>query len=165
MIKKYNQYIKEEFNWRNLNPFKKNKYYPEYTGNELDPYGEEEWDDDNLTPVLQISKQQNKPYEQITRLNCSYQNLTNLDGIENLINLKSLYCNGNYLINLNGIENLINLEYLSCSFNRLTSLNGIENLVNLKDLYCLNNNFSNEYKKYIKEYCQKKKICIDISIL
>jgi hypothetical protein len=25
-------------------------------------------------------------------------------------------------------------------------------------LQCWNNNFSNEYKKYIKEYCQNKKI-------
>ena len=141
MIKKYNQYIKEELDHL-----------------EIDPYGEEDWDDDNLTPILQISKKQGKPYNQITYLNCSHQNLTNLDGIENLINLKELNCSNNQLTNLDGIENLINLKILYCSFNQLINLNGKENLINLTRLYCYNNNFLNEYKKYIKEYCKKKNI-------
>ena len=67
--------------------------------NELDPYGEEDWDDDNLTPVLIIAKKQNKPYDQITELSCSYNQLTSLEGIENLVNLKELYCHNNQLTN------------------------------------------------------------------
>jgi len=56
MIKKYNKYIKEEINWRGLNPFNKNKQYPIYTGGEIDPYGEEDWEDDSLSHILQIAK-------------------------------------------------------------------------------------------------------------
>ena len=41
MIKKYDQYIKEELDHL-----------------ELDPYGEEDWDEDNLAPILQIAKKQ-----------------------------------------------------------------------------------------------------------
>ncbi len=170
MIKKYNQYIKEN----NI----------VYSSDEIDPYGEENWDDDDLTPVLRIAKKQDKPYEQIIRLNCFQKNLTSLEGIENFINLKILSCWDNKLTTLKGIENLkklevldcsdnnltnlkyiknlINLKELSCSYNYLTNLDGIENLVNLKELSCYINNFSNNYKKYLKEYCKNKKI--DLSI-
>ena len=119
MIKKYKEYIKEQLDHL-----------------EIDPYGEEDCDDDNLTPVLQIAKKQNKPYDQITILDCSYKNLTNLYGI----------------------ENLINLTRLDCYNNQLTNLNGIENLINLKFLYFWYNNFSDEYIKYLKKYCKEKNI-------
>ena len=118
--------------------------------NELDPYGEEDWDDDNLTPVLIIAKKQNKPYDQITGLDCSFNQLSSLEGIENLVNLEKLWCYNNQLTSLEGIENLVNLQVLSCSSNQLTSLEGIENLVNLKILYCSSNQFSNKYKEYIR---------------
>jgi Leucine-rich repeat (LRR) protein len=62
-----------------------------------------------------------------------------LEGIENLVNLKSLFCNNNQLTSLEGIENLVNLESLFCNNNQLTSLEGIENLVNLESLYCHDN--------------------------
>ncbi len=51
MIKKYNQYIKEN----NI----------VYNQDEIDPYGEEDWDDDDdLTPVLRIAKKEGLPYDQ-----------------------------------------------------------------------------------------------------
>jgi len=162
MIKKYNQYIKETINL------------------DIDPYGEEDWDEVNLPPLLQLVRRTGKPYEQITVLECFYEQLTNLDGIENLTNLKSLNCSYNQLTSLEGIENLINLKYLDCHNNRLTSLNdienltnleilcigynqltsldGIENLINLKRLYCWNNQFSEEYRKYIEDYCRRRNI-------
>ena len=46
MIKKYNQYIKENIN--------------------LDPYGEEDWDLDNDAPIIRIAKEQGLPLDQIT---------------------------------------------------------------------------------------------------
>ena len=162
MIKKYNQYIKESINL------------------DIDPYGEEDWDEDNLLSVLQIARRTGLPYDQITQLNCSNNQLTNLEGIENLTNLVYLSCWNNQLTSLEGIENLIDLEYLSCERNQLTSLDGIENLINLKYLYCQNNQltslegiekltnlqiiscrdnqFSPKYIDYIKNYCNKKKI-------
>ncbi len=170
MIKKYNQYIKEN-----------NIIYDQ---NEIDPYGEEIWDDDDLAPILKIAKRKGRPYDRITYLdchdigltslegienlvnlhilNCWHNNLTNLNGIENLIDLKSLDCSYNDLTSLKEIENLINLEDLYCFNNNLTSLEGLENLTNLKDLWCSNNNFSNEYKQHLIEYCKNKKI--DLSI-
>jgi len=126
MIKKYNQYLKEN----NI----------VYSSDEIDPLGEEIWDDDELTPVLRLAKKQGKPYEQITTLDCSNKGLTNLEGIENLINLKELYCYNN----------------------NLTNLDGIENLSSLKVLFCVNNKFSYFYKMRLKLYCKIKDIYIYI---
>ena len=107
MIKKYNQYIKENI--------------------EIDPFGEEDWEDDS--PIIRIAKKQGLPLDQITEL----------------------YCDNNRLTSLEGIEKLTNLKNLDCSFNRLTNLDGIENLINLIILHCYNNNFSDDYKSYLKK--------------
>ena len=123
MIKKYNQYLKEHIDY-----------------SDIDPYGEEIWDEEELNPILLIAKKQGIPYDQITHLNCFDNDLTSLDGIENLINLK----------------------HLNCSNNHLTDLNGMKNLINLRELWCSNNNFSNEYKKYLRNYCKEKKIKLGI---
>ncbi len=156
MIKKYNQYIKEELNFRNL--FKKRiKNYPKIDSNDIDPYGEEIWDDD-LTPVLKIARKQGLPYGQITRLNCSIDSLTSLEGIENLTKLESLECSFNKLYNLKGIENLIGLKKLSCHHNNLINLDEIKSLINLEYVNCWNNDFSEEYHQYLIEYCENKKI-------
>ena len=96
MIKNYLTYIKEQ-----------NKH-------DLDPYGEDDWDDELLPPVLEIAKRQGKPYDQIISL--------------------------------------------VCTNNQLTSLEGIENLVNLQVLYCTNNQFSVDYKNYLRSYFKKRKI-------
>ena len=173
MIKKYKQYLKEN----NI----------VYSSDEIDPYGEENWDrwDDSLTPVLRLAKKTMLPYDQIIEFNCTNKDWTNLEGIEKLINLEELYCSSNNLTSLKGIENLINLETLYCYRNNLTdlneienlinlkdlscwgnyyltNLNGIENLINLKDLWCSNNDFSEEYKQYLKEFCKNKKIRLNI---
>lgn len=105
---------------------------------DIDPLGKEDWEIDNLTPLLQIvrKKYPNKNYDKINALSCS----------------------NNRLNNLYGIENLVNLKYLFCSNNQLTTLDDIENLINLRAIMCSNNNFSNEYKEYIKDYCLKNKI-------
>jgi len=166
MIKKYNQYIKEN----NI----------VYSSDEIDPYGEEDWDEVELTPVLRIAKKHKNSYKQLTYLRCRNKGLITLEGIENLVNLELLYCSDNHLTNLKGIENLVNLRFLDCSYNNLTSLKGIENLVNLIELicfdnnltslegieslinlqilYCFDNNFSDDYTQYLIDYCTKKKI-------
>jgi len=129
IIKKYNEYIKEN----NI----------VYSSDEVDPYGEEDWDDGELTPVLRVARKQGLPYDQITYLDCHNKDLNSLEGIEKLINLNELRCYENKLRNLKGIENLINLEHLYCHVNNLTSLEGVENLVNLKNLYCGENKLRN----------------------
>ena len=144
MIKKYNQYIKETINI------------------DIDPYGEEDWDIDDLPTILQLVRKSGNPYDRIILLDCSYRDLTSLEGIENLISLKRLYCYNNQLTSLKNIENLTNLKHLYCDNNQLTNLDGIENLINLKTLYCQNNQFSEEYKDYLRDYCKKKNIYLSI---
>ena len=141
MIKKYKQYIKETIDY-----------------SEVDPWGEEDWEDDELSPVLQRAREEGKPFDQITILNCSHMNLKNLDGIEQLVNLEILYCTYNQLTSLRGIENLRNLKVLVCYYNQLTCLDGIENLRNLEMLRCHNNQFTKEYIKYLRDYCEEKNI-------
>jgi Leucine-rich repeat (LRR) protein len=94
----------------------------------------------------------------LEKLYCGYNNLTDLKGIENSTKLKFLYCRNNNLTSLKGIENLTNLRNLICNNNNLTSLEEIENLTKLVNLYCYSNNFSDEYKDYLKNYFIKKSI-------
>jgi hypothetical protein len=167
------------------NKLKYIKLFEQYINSDIDPFGEEDWEIDNLPPVLQaVRRQNNKPYDQITDLYCHNNQLTSLEGIENLVNLERLNCSNNQLINLDGIENLVNLEKLYCSYNQLTSLEGIENLVNLERLYCYNNQLTSlegienlvnlkeldcqnnllkkDYKEYIINYCERNKIRLNV---
>jgi len=136
MIKKYNQYLKEELVFRN--PFKKKvKNYSEIDPNDVDPYGEEDWDDD-LTPILKIAKKQGIPYDQILRLDCSSKDLKNLEGIEKLVNLR----------------------YLNCANNNLTNIDNVRGLFNLKHVICFDNSFSEQYEESLQNYHNKRGIKI-----
>jgi hypothetical protein len=111
-----------------------NNYY------DIDPYGEEIWDDRKTLYNWLIQKHPNRnTWNNIEYLDCSNNQLTSLEGIENLVNLRLLYCSNNQLTILENIENLVNLERLYCRNNQLNSLDGIENLVNLEILSCSNN--------------------------
>jgi len=103
----------------------------------------------------------------VTELNCSYNRLTSLHGIEKLTKLTELYCFKNKLTSLTRIDKLQNLSKLNCSYNNLTnlyeikkltnltllncsynylvSLNEIEKLTKLTKLYCYNNNLVSLY--------------------
>jgi Leucine-rich repeat (LRR) protein len=145
MVKNYKDYIKEQHL-------------------DMDPFDEEDWEIDNLSPLLQSIRKVygNKPYDEIIELDCSVNHLTSLEGIENLVNLERLYCFNNQLTSLEGVENLVNLKYLYCGYNQLTTLEGLENLANLKYLYCKKNRFSEDYKIYLKDYCKNKNISLSI---
>ena len=75
----------------------------------------------------------------LTYLFCCSNQLRTLSGIENLTNLTYLSCHNNQLITLSGLENLTNLTYLSCSSNQLRTLSGLENLTSLTALDCFDN--------------------------
>jgi len=159
------------------------KLYEQF--NENDPFGEEiEYikPDGTFLYWLKINCPDENIWNKITIIDCSNKNLTSLEGIENLVNLKILYCYMNRLTSIEGIklknlvnlewlncssnnltsieeiENLVSLKYLICSGNQLTSLEGIEDLVNLKYLNCQNNQFTIKYKNYLRDYCKKRKI-------
>ena len=78
----------------------------------------------------------------ISHLYLHYNQISNLSGIENLINLEYLNLDSNQISNLFGIENLINLEYLILHYNQISNLSGIENLVNLRFLHLYDNQIS-----------------------
>ena len=126
------------------------KIFEQLSRQDIDPYGEEDWNDDNDTPIITLAKKQNKPLDQITHLSCSDKSLTSLEGIEHLTKLRILNCSDNRLTNLEGIEHLTNLKSLYCYNNQLTNLEGIEHLTNLETLYCSNNKFNFMYKFYLK---------------
>ena len=72
----------------------------------------------------------------ITGLNCSYQQLTELDVSQNIA-LTEINCEGNRLTALDVSRNSA-LTYLSCSDNQLTALDVSQNAV-LKYMFCNNN--------------------------
>jgi hypothetical protein len=94
-------------------------------------------------------------------LNINSSNISDLTGIEQFTNLKSLFCSNNNLINVN-ISALSNLNEFRCENNQLSNLNvsgclnlnylwiennqlatiDISNLTNLLHLYCANNQLS-----------------------
>ena len=79
----------------------------------------------------------------LTSLNISWQNISDLSGIENFITLVGLQCNGNQLTSLDLSQNIF-LEWLECHNNQITSLDLSHNSVlyffNIGDnpLTCLN---------------------------
>ena len=74
---------------------KKFRIFEQLNISDIDPYGEEDWNDDNDTLIIQLAKKQNKPLDQIEILDCNNNLLTSLEGIENLTNLEKLYCYNN----------------------------------------------------------------------
>src|SRR5690554_2767263 len=76
-------------------------------------------------------------FENLNNLDCSYNQLTNLDVINTLPNLVGLSCNNNQLTSLN-ISSLTTLEELRCNNNAITSANLTLNN-NLTVLNCSNN--------------------------
>jgi Leucine-rich repeat (LRR) protein len=73
-----------------------------------------------------------------TTLNVSYQNISNLTGLEYFVNLNSLICKNNQLISLPTLPNSI--DTLICSYNNLSSLPPLPN--DITYLNCSANNLT-----------------------
>ncbi len=113
--------------------------------------------DTNGDGTIQVSEAQG-----VSLLNVSNNNITDLSGIEEFINLEILDCTWNNLTDLNVSSNVnltqlistenqltdldvssnLNLEYLICNDNQLTNLN-VSNCANLVALYSNNNQLAN----------------------
>jgi len=112
------------------------KYIKEY--NEyIDPFNEEDWDEvepphSEFLKWLKIKYPDENKWKNIKEINCRNSNLTDLIGIEKLINLKSLSCEHNQLSELDITKN-IKLKYLHCGHNQVTKLKLNKNL---EELYC-----------------------------
>lgn len=75
----------------------------------------------------------------LTELNLHENQLSTLSGLEGLVNLTKLYLGQNHLNSLSGLEGLVNLNELYLHDNKLNSLSGIERLVNLTTLHLSRN--------------------------
>jgi len=113
------------------------KEYNEY----IDPFKEDDWDevepDGTFLTWLKIKYPDESKWKDITEIYCYSQKLTDLIGIEKLINLEKLSCGYNQLTELD-VSNNIRLIYLLCGYNQLTKLNLSKN-INLEELYCNHN--------------------------
>ena len=82
--------------------------------------------------IEQHCKDINVNIEKVTKLYCHNNKLTELKGLDKLVNLERLYCDNNKLTELELIK-LVKLEVLSCSNNDLTELKGSDKLVKQAD--------------------------------
>ena len=115
------------------------KYIKEY--NEyIDPFNEEDWDEAEIGSFLtwlKIKYPNEDTWKDIKEINCNKEGLTDLIGIDKLINLLHLSCYHNNLTELD-LSNNIELKHLYCSYNQLTELNVTKN-IKLRELYCNHN--------------------------
>ena len=114
------------------------KYIKEY--NEyVDPFNEDDWDEvePKFLVWLKINYPDESKWKDITRIDCSNQKLTDLIGIDKLINLDILNCSTNQLTELDLSKNIKLIE-LFCDNNQLIELDLTKN-IELKTLYCFNN--------------------------
>lgn len=72
-------------------------------------------------------------------LNCSYQNIAELTGIESFVNIEQLYCYGNELTGLPDLTALTNLRTLDCNNNRIHELPHLCGMTALEHLIVYNN--------------------------
>ena len=94
----------------------------------------------NLEGVLDIEQyciDNNIDTEKVTYLDCSENELIELQGLDKLLNLEVLWCDTNQLTELD-LSKLVKLKGLYCSHNKITELN-VSKLVNLEVLWCSNN--------------------------
>ena len=88
------------------------------------------------------SEFKNMPIFLITEIDCSYQNLTSLNGVEKLKYLKFLNLDSNNISSLEPIKKLEYLNWLFFNDNNVESLDPIKNLQNLSSLFFCNNKVS-----------------------
>ena len=69
--------------------------------------------------------------------------ISEIEGLENIINLNELNLSGNNITQIEGLENLYTLKKLNLSNNKIKKIQGLGNLKNLNQLY-LHNNCINE---------------------
>ncbi|KKM66430.1 hypothetical protein LCGC14_1481240 [marine sediment metagenome] len=65
--------------------------------------------------------------------------ISKIEGLEKLTELRSLDLAGNEFLEIKGLEKLVNLEYLDLGYNKISEITGLENLTNLKGLLLAGN--------------------------
>jgi Leucine-rich repeat (LRR) protein len=114
--------------------------YVEYEGKIILPFGTEQIINLSCQNIINLS--QIKGLENLINLNKLYLNfnkITEIEGLFNLINLKALHLQGNKIRKIKGLEQLKNLEYLYLNNNEIIKIQGIANLSSLKLLMIYDN--------------------------
>jgi DNA-binding XRE family transcriptional regulator len=93
---------------------------------------------EGVLDIEQYCKDNNIDAEKIKWLSCHNNKLTQLKGLDKLVNLEMLFCNNNQLTELD-LSNLVNLKEVYCYINNITELKGFEKLDNLRLLNCNDN--------------------------
>ena len=97
----------------------------------IDPFNEEDWDevepDGKFLTWLKSKYSDESKWKNIKEIICGGQELTDLIGIDKLINLTDLHCTNNQLKELD-INKNINLETLDCYNNQLINLDTGKNV-------------------------------------
>lgn len=76
---------------------------------------------------------------QLTELNLSKNQLTEINGLDKLVSLIRLDLSENQITEISGLNSLSKLSKLDISNNLITELKGLDNLSNLLELNCLSN--------------------------
>ena len=76
----------------------------------------------------------------LQKLNLHNNQITEIKGLNNLINLQELVLDSNKITEIKAIDNLINLQKIYLGTNHITEIKAIDNLINLQELVLYNNN-------------------------
>ncbi len=125
-IAKYYKFIR--------NPIQKQKFLSAEWWNHLS----EEWK--TIFIKNTYSNPQDKEFlnkiQYLTKLTCSFTQISNLDPLDNLKSLTELICRNTQIYDLTPLRNLSNLTYLDCSSTEINNLEPLRNLSNLTYLDC-----------------------------
>ncbi len=72
-------------------------------------------------------------------LDLRWNKITEIKGLDNLVNLQYLNLSNNKITKIKKFKNLVNLQHLDLSFNKITEIKGLDNLVNLQKLHLYDN--------------------------
>ena len=81
-------------------------------------------------------------FPNLTTLDCSDNDIFNLNAIEACTKLEVLNCDRCKITSLEPLRSCVNLRVLSCVNNHIQSLTGIECCIQLQELYCSSNRIS-----------------------
>jgi internalin A len=106
------------------------------------------FNDKNLEAAIraEINKPRGEVYandlKDITILNLTGKNITNISALANVTNLKELGLSRNNITDIRALANLTKLEWLDLSDNNIRDISALRNLTNLKELYLSGNNIT-----------------------
>jgi len=97
-------------------------------------------DDNQITEIKGLEKLVN-----LNSISLYNNQITEIKGLEKLVNLNSIFLDDNQITEIKGLEKLVNLNSIFLGNNRITEIKDIDKLVNLSSLH-LNNNKIEEIK-------------------